>query len=88
MDVGPLLRFLERQGRIVHVEQDRFYDARELEGLVDRLRASMADHAERSPAELRDALGVSRKFLIPFLEYCDRAGYTIRNASGRVWHDT
>jgi hypothetical protein len=28
-------------------------------------------------------LGFSRKFLIPFLEFTDRAGHTFRDASGR-----
>jgi hypothetical protein len=37
-----------------------------------------------SPAELRDVLGVSRKYLIPFLEYCDRRQITERRADGRV----
>jgi hypothetical protein len=38
---------------------------------------------EYGPAELRDLLGFSRKYLIPFLEYCDRAGHTVRNPSGK-----
>ncbi|MBA2686462.1 MAG: SelB C-terminal domain-containing protein, partial [Gemmatimonadaceae bacterium] len=37
-----------------------------------------------SPAELREILGFSRKFLIPFLEYCDRHGVTERRFEGRV----
>jgi hypothetical protein len=45
----------------------------------------MPDGAERTPSELRDLLGISRKFLIPFLEYCDAAGYTMRSGAGRVW---
>jgi hypothetical protein len=35
------------------------------------------------PAELRELLGFSRKFLIPFLEYCDRAGITRRDLEGK-----
>jgi hypothetical protein len=30
---------------------------------------------------------VSRKFMIPFLEFCDGAGYTLRDAAGaRRWN--
>jgi len=43
---------------------------------------------EYSPAELRDVIGLSRKFLIPFLEYCDRHGVTERRPTGRVLHGT
>jgi len=39
--------------------------------------------ADYGPAELREFLGLTRKFLIPFLEYCDREGFTTRNELGR-----
>jgi selenocysteine-specific elongation factor len=84
-DVEPVLRYLERQGRITQVEQNRYYEVGELKQLLARLRGGMPDGAERTPSELRDLLGVSRKFLIPFLEYCDAAGYTMRSGAGRVW---
>jgi selenocysteine-specific elongation factor len=84
-DVEAILRFVERQGRVVQVEQNRYYTVGSLNLLVDRLRVAMAGGGELGPAELREALGLSRKYLIPFLEYCDRAGYTNRNAAGRVW---
>jgi len=84
-DVEPVLKFLERQGLVAQVEQGRYYEAVELKQLLDRLRTGMTTGVERTPSELRDILGISRKFLIPFLEYCDAAGYTVRSGSGRVW---
>ncbi|HYD53102.1 MAG TPA: selenocysteine-specific translation elongation factor, partial [Gemmatimonadaceae bacterium] len=76
-----VLRFLEREGRVVAVESDRYYERGAHESLLARLRAAMADGSERSPAELREILGVSRKYLIPLLEHCDRVGYTARRGS-------
>jgi len=35
-------------------------------------------------AQLRDVLGLSRKYLITFLEFCDRKGITERQGEGRV----
>lgn len=87
-DVGPILRFLDRGSEVTQVEQNRYYAAGQLRLLVDRLRVAMSTGAELSPAELREALGLSRKFLIPFLEYCDRVGYTNRSTTGRVWRIT
>jgi selenocysteine-specific elongation factor len=84
-DAGELLRFLERRGDVVQVEQDRYYTRVHLGSLVERLKARMAGGAEIGPSELREALGLSRKYLIPFLEYCDRVGYTSRHTGGRVW---
>jgi selenocysteine-specific elongation factor len=72
----------------VQVEQTRYYATDDLRLVIDRLRVAMAGGVELGPSELREKLGLSRKFLIPLLEYCDRVGYTNRNAGGRVWHGT
>jgi selenocysteine-specific elongation factor len=79
-----ILKFFERSGRVVQVAADRFYDAEALAGMIAALRKGMADGREYPPQELRDMIGVSRKYLIPFLEYCDRTGVTERRADGRV----
>jgi selenocysteine-specific elongation factor len=83
-DPVPLLRNLEREGRVVQVEADRFYAAPAVQELVGRLRRGMEPGREYGPAELRELLGTSRKFLIPFLEYCDRQRITERRREGRV----
>ena len=72
-------------GDIVQVEANRYYASHHLKSLIGRLRELMSGRDEVSPSDIRDNLGLSRKFLIPFLEYCDRVGYTNRNANGRVW---
>jgi selenocysteine-specific elongation factor len=82
--VPGLLRYLERQGRIVQVEVDRFYDRKTLDGMVARLRAELVPGKVYVPGQLRDVLGFSRKYLIPFLEFCDRTGVTERRGEGRV----
>jgi selenocysteine-specific elongation factor len=78
-----LLRLLERDGEVVQVESDRFYAAAALSAIVGTLRATMHPGRPYTPAELRDALGLSRKFLIPLLEYCDRSGVTDRRGGER-----
>ena len=82
-DPRSVLRFLERGGRVVAVEEDRFYLAETLAGMVGELTASMAPGRVYSPAELRDLLGLSRKYLIPFLEHCDQRSITVRAEGGR-----
>ena len=83
-DVVPLLRLLERERHLVAVEADRWFHRAAAEDLIGRLRATMRPGEEHTPAELREILGFSRKFLIPFLEYCDRLHITERRSSGRV----
>ncbi len=81
--VPVLLRYLERQGRIVQVETDRYYDRGVLEAMIALLREQLVGGQVYVPAQLRDVLGFSRKYLIPFLEFCDRNGVTERSGEGR-----
>jgi selenocysteine-specific elongation factor len=86
--VPALLRFLERQGRIVQVETDRYYDRSVLDAMIARLRETLVPGKVYVPAQLRDILGFSRKYLIPFLEFCDRSGITERRGDGRTIRET
>jgi selenocysteine-specific elongation factor len=86
--VPSLLNFLERQGRLVQVEADRYYDRNAVDALIAKLRAGLAPGRVYAPAQLRDLLGFSRKYLIPFLEFCDRIGVTERRGEGRTLRQT
>ncbi len=84
--VVALLRILEGERLVTSVEPlgARYYESQCLNHLVQEMQQAMAGGAEYSPAALRDVLKMSRKYLIPFLEYCDRVGITERQGSGRV----
>ena len=82
--VEGMLRFLERSGRVVQVEKGRYYATDNVKQLLARLEGAMLPGREYPPAELRDVLGISRKYLIPFLEYCDKIGFTMRHQTGRM----
>lgn len=82
-DVGRVARWLVGERKAVAVEPHRFYSTEAAEGLRDLLFAGMEANKEYGPADLRDLLGLTRKFLIPYLEYCDREGYTVRSTTGK-----
>jgi selenocysteine-specific elongation factor len=86
--VSALLHYLERQGRIVQVETGRYYDRGAVDRLLARMRRELVPGRVYVPAQLRDVLGVSRKYLIPFLEFCDRIGVTERREEGRTLRQT
>jgi selenocysteine-specific elongation factor len=86
--VPSLLRHLERQERIVQVEADRYYDRSALDAMIVRLKTNLVPGQVYVPAQLRDVLGTSRKYLIPFLEFCDRKGITERRGEGRILRQT
>jgi selenocysteine-specific elongation factor len=81
--ISELSRWLARAGTLVPVESDRYYGVEPVRLLRARLEKGMVEPREYSPAELREVMDLTRKFLIPFLEYCDREGYTIRGGLGR-----
>ncbi len=80
----PVLRFLEREGRLIRISGDFYYCPEVVDRMVGRLAAVMSDDREYLPAEIKDAVGTSRKYLIPFLEFCDRSMVTERKGAGRV----
>jgi selenocysteine-specific elongation factor len=83
-DVAGLLRLMAREGLVVAVGKDRYYEAAALNRERDRLVALLEELGSASPAAVRDRIGRSRKWLIPFLEWCDAQGITARRGDERV----
>jgi selenocysteine-specific elongation factor len=82
--VLTLLRLLDRRGVVRQVEPNRFYAVEALREMAEALRSGMRAGQEYGPSELRAFVGVSRKYLIPLLEYYDRVGVTDRRGQGRI----
>jgi len=88
VDPGVARRVLTRlaaEGRVVRLDQEHHFDAAAVEGARRALVTYLQAHPEgATAAELRDALGVSRKYAIPLLEYFDAQGLTKREGDVRV----
>ncbi len=82
---AAILRLEASRGVIVQVEVSRYFTASAIEQIVGALGARYALGDEVAPADVRVLLGVSRKYVIPLLEYFDRAGLTRRSGDSRVW---
>ena len=81
-DLHPLLRLAAARGRVEAVERNRYY-AREA---LDQFTGVLNDLGRAGPiipAAVRDRLGISRKYLIPLLEWADVRGITVREGEGR-----
>ncbi|HVO34914.1 MAG TPA: selenocysteine-specific translation elongation factor [Gemmatimonadales bacterium] len=83
-DVAGLLRMMAREGLVVAVGKDRFYEAGALRAERDRIVTALTALGAATPAALRERLGRSRKWLIPLLEWCDTQGITLRRGDERV----
>jgi selenocysteine-specific elongation factor len=73
-DVAAILRLAANTGRVEPVERDRYFARLPLDRFVQALREGGAD--EIVPSQLRQRLGISRKYLIPLLEWADVKGVT------------
>jgi selenocysteine-specific elongation factor len=77
-----LLRLAAASGRVEAVERDRYYAREALEQFTGVLH-ELGQEGSIVPGKIRDRLGISRKFLIPLLEWADAHGITIRVGEGR-----
>ena len=81
-DLLALLRLAAARGRVEAVERDRFYAREALDQFTSVLN-DLGQRGEIIPAAIRDRLGISRKYLIPLLEWADGRGITVREGEGR-----
>jgi selenocysteine-specific elongation factor len=74
-DVEGILRLAAAAGKVEAVERDRYYGRTALDRFVAVLRGD-GSAGTIVPSELRQRLGISRKYLIPLLEWADSRGVT------------
>jgi selenocysteine-specific elongation factor len=79
----PALRLAASRGLAVAVERDRYFSPKALQQFLTTVR-EVAASGEITPPRLRERLGLSRKYLIPLLEWADRTGVTRRVGETRV----
>lgn len=76
--IAPALRVLADSGKIEKVAPGLYYAARALEDIRTRVATWFADHDDLTVADMKAITGLSRKFLIPLLEYLDQKRITVR----------
>ncbi len=81
---ADLLKILLASKRLVAITPELYVAAEAEKLLVELARGVLQAEGTASPAGFRSALSVSRKYLIPLLEYLDRTGITRRTPEGRV----
>ncbi|MGH7732596.1 MAG: SelB C-terminal domain-containing protein, partial [Gemmatimonadales bacterium] len=82
-DVGAALRVAGQNGRIQPVTRGWFVGSQALEGFR-RVLEELGAQGGISVADVRARTGLSRKYLIPLLEWADAHGFTERRGDLRV----
>ena len=81
--VHRALGSLEKQGLVRRIGADFYFDVSALAAFEQAVRARLVD-GPATAAELKDAMGTSRKYAIPLLEYFDSQAVTRREGDTRV----
>ncbi len=82
--VEEILGVLEREGVIVRVSEELYFDASHLADLEASLKAFLTEHGEIDAQGFKKLTGLTRKFSIPLLEYFDRRKLTLRVGDKRI----
>jgi len=82
--VPALLAHLAREGSVERVDQERYALKQALEEFRRAVEDTLRELGAATPAQFRDRLGLTRKYLIPLLEWADRRGITSRKGDTRV----
>lgn len=75
---------LQRNGLLVRVSDDLSYVSAAHVELLRRIREHLTKHGEIDVQALKDISGLSRKFVVPFLEHLDHLAITRREGDRRL----
>ena len=79
-----LFQLLVEGKRLVRIKESLFFHAHALDAIQDKLVALLRERKEIGPGDIKDLLGISRKYAIPLLEYFDGRRVTMRVGERRV----
>ena len=78
-EAAPVLRLLQQEGTLIKVSEGLWYDSAAIEELKHRTRVWFETHDDLTPGDFKEVTGgLTRKYLIPLLEYFDRERFTMR----------
>jgi hypothetical protein len=82
-DLWPLLRILQAEGRLTHLDTELFIWSEALDEAGQVVRRTLGGRSGLGPADFKDAVPVTRKHLLPILLHFDQVGVTTRRGNVR-----
>ena len=78
------LKFLIETGEVVEITTELVMSAASVAQASAQVRAFIGQHGPATVSDLRQALGSSRRIVVPLLEYLDRTFVTLRQGDKRA----
>ncbi|MGH7354308.1 MAG: selenocysteine-specific translation elongation factor [Candidatus Rokuibacteriota bacterium] len=79
-----LFQLLVESRKLVRVKESLFFHSTALDSIQARLVTMLRERKEIGPSDIKDLLGISRKYAIPLLEYFDSRRVTQRVGERRI----
>jgi selenocysteine-specific elongation factor len=82
-----LVQVLLDERRLVRVREGLYFHPEPLQTAEARVVGFLRQHGAITPQDVKDLLGISRKYAIPLMEYLDAQRLTVRQGDRRVLRD-
>jgi len=79
-----LFQLLVSDRRLLRVKESLYFHAEALRAIQDKIVAHLREKKDIGPGDVKDLLGISRKYAIPLMEYFDAQRVTVRRGERRV----
>ncbi|MBU3931208.1 MAG: SelB C-terminal domain-containing protein, partial [Proteobacteria bacterium] len=83
-EITNLIQVMTREGDLVRISEDLHFHRDALARLREDYRQLLLREVQATPASFRELTGLSRKFIIPLMEYFDMTRLTMRAGDHRI----
>lgn len=83
-EVLEIVGVLQRTGRLMKVTADLSFSKQSHDSLLDQVRERLREQGTIDVQALKQMTGLSRKFVVPFLEHLDQLQITVRRGDTRI----
>ncbi len=83
-EIASLIRVMTQEGELVRISEDLNFHRDAVAGIREEYRKLLVRDGKATPASFRELTGLSRKFIIPLMEYFDMTKLTMRAGEHRI----
>ena len=83
-EITSLIRVMTQEGELIRISEELNFHRDALEGLREEYRKLLVREGQATPATFRELTGLTRKFIIPLMEYFDMTKLTMRAGERRI----
>ncbi len=83
-EIASLIKVMTQEGELVRISEDLNFHREVLAGLREAYRNNLVREGKATPASFRELTGLSRKYIIPLMEYFDMTKLTMRAGEHRI----